>query len=127
MCNLIEEVETAVEAETVQNVETAKEAETAMNVVPKRKGCNCSKCGGPSKGHFGPCGPKCSVVPTTPEKELSTSHPVDLSLDLTPGQGIRVEQCANCGDEMLPDHQCSISPEKILVEVEIATKACLCV
>ena len=120
-------METPVKAEAVQNAETAKEAETAMNVVPKRKGCNCSKCGGPSKGHFGPCGPKCSVVPTTPEKELSTFHPVDLSLDLTPGQGIRVEQCANCENEMLPDHQCSISPEKILVEVEIATKACLCV
>ena len=64
------------------------------------------------------CGPKCSVVPITLEKELSTSHPLDISLDLTPGQRIRVEQCANCGEEMQPDHQCSISPEKIPVEVE---------
>ena len=80
-----------------------------------RKGRTCTKCGGSSKGHPGPCGKKCSVVMITPEKERCTSlqGSRDLSMTLTPSKESRAEQCANCEAVMLPNHQCEITPEKI--------------
>ena len=67
----------------------------------------------------GPCGQKCSVVQSTPEKERRSSLPEELSLTLTLGQEDRQEQCSNCGTVVSADHQCEefiapciLSPEK---------------
>ena len=99
---------------TSATLEKAEEANNANKADPVRKGRTCTKCGGPSKGHPGQCGQKCSVVLKTPEKERHTSFPGDLSLTLTPGQGSREEQCVNCDADMSPNHQCETSQEKIL-------------
>jgi hypothetical protein len=42
----------------------------------------------------------------TPEKERHTSNQGDLSLNLSPGGGLREEQCVNCGVIVALDHQC---------------------
>ena len=113
-----DEANTAEEAQNANEVTTAGEAnntEEAATVSMSRKSRTCTKCGGSSKGHKGPCGKKCSVVMTTPEKErcASLQGSRDLSMTLTPSKESRGEQCANCEAVMLPNHQCEITPEKI--------------
>ena len=102
-------------AETETKEVTCEDSDEAGNIEKTalyKKGRNRSKCGGPTKGHFGPCGQKCTVALRTPEKERDLSLLGDLSLILTPGQGSREEQCKNCGAGMAPDHQCQITPDK---------------
>ena len=98
-----------------EEVEKFPEKATSAEEVPPapRKGRTCTKCGGPSKGHTGPCGRKCSVVLSTPEKERHYSIPEELYLTLTPGQEDRQEQCSSCFTVVLNDHQCEeyIAPE----------------
>ena len=76
-----------------------------------------TKCGGSSKGHPGPCGQKCSVVMSSPEKERCTSLQLqgsrNLSMTLTPSKESREERGVNCEAVMLPKHQCEITPEKV--------------
>ena len=113
-----DEANTAVEAQNAKEVTTAGEANNAEEAAfesMSRKSRSCTKCGGSSKGHPGPCGKKCSVVMSTPEKERCTSlqGSRDLSITLTPIKESRGEQCANCEAVMLPNHQCEITLEKI--------------
>ena len=47
----------------------------------------------PTKGHLWPCGQKCLVARSIPQKERQPSLPCDISLILTPTQRSKEEHC----------------------------------
>jgi hypothetical protein len=47
----------------------------------------------------------------TPEKERHTSKQGDISLSLSPGEGLREEKCVNCDVTITLDHQCDEAHE----------------
>ena len=84
--------DTSEEENVTEKATAAEKVVTAEEVLPApRKPRACSKCGGPSNGHQGPCEQKCSVILKTPEKERCTIFSGDLSLALTPPQEEREE------------------------------------
>ena len=106
--NTSEDLEASASDENTEKVICVEEASSAEEVpAPAKKVRSCSKCGGPSKGHSGPCGQKCSGVLPTPEKERCPSLPGDISLTLTPGQEFRDEPWRFCGGLE------NITPEKL--------------
>ena len=102
-----EDLEASAADENTEEVIYVEEASSAEEVPAPKKVRSCSKCGGPSKGHSGPCGQKCSVVLPTPEKERCPSLSGDISLTLTPGQESRDEPWSFCGGME------NITPEKV--------------